>query len=101
MTKPQKKKNAVIASGAKQSRDCRVDLQSPRNDDCEFPLLDRVCIPADMNTLSDEQLKQLSDEVRQEMVEAVAKTGGHLGAGLGVVELTVALQRMNTVPPPA
>lgn len=55
------------------------------------PLLDRVHLPADMKALSDRELKQLADELRAETISAVSVTGGHLGAGLGVVELTVAL----------
>ena len=62
------------------------------------PLLDRVSVPRDLKNLSAEQLKQLTDEVRWEMIDAVAKTGGHLGAGLGVVELTVALHSVFDTP---
>ena len=62
------------------------------------PLLDRVTIPADLRNFSAEQLKQLADELRHEMIDAVAKTGGHLGAGLGVVELTVALHAVFETP---
>ncbi|HEY4140947.1 MAG TPA: 1-deoxy-D-xylulose-5-phosphate synthase [Pseudolabrys sp.] len=62
------------------------------------PLLDRVLVPSDMKNLSLEQLKQLADELRTETVDAVAKTGGHLGAGLGVVELTVALHAVFDTP---
>ena len=62
------------------------------------PLLDRVLVPRDLKNLSAEQLKQLADEVRREMIDAVAKTGGHLGAGLGVVELTVALHYVFDTP---
>jgi 1-deoxy-D-xylulose-5-phosphate synthase len=62
------------------------------------PLLDRVHLPSDMKNLSAEQLKQLADELRTETIDAVAKTGGHLGAGLGVVELTVALHAVFDTP---
>jgi 1-deoxy-D-xylulose-5-phosphate synthase len=62
------------------------------------PLLDRVTLPRDMKNLSAEQLKQLADELRSETIDAVAKTGGHLGAGLGVVELTVALHAVFDTP---
>ncbi|MDZ7710531.1 MAG: 1-deoxy-D-xylulose-5-phosphate synthase [Roseovarius sp.] len=55
------------------------------------PLLDQVHIPSDLKRLSDAQLPQLADELRAETISAVSETGGHLGAGLGVVELTVAL----------
>ncbi len=62
------------------------------------PLLDRVHLPRDLKNLSAEQLKQLADELRSETIDAVAKTGGHLGAGLGVVELTVALHYVFDTP---
>ena len=62
------------------------------------PLLDRVRLPADTRTLSDDELKQLADELRQETIDAVSVTGGHLGAGLGVVELTVALHHVFDTP---
>ncbi|HEY0902239.1 MAG TPA: 1-deoxy-D-xylulose-5-phosphate synthase [Micavibrio sp.] len=61
-------------------------------------LLDSVQTPADMRALSDEQIKQLADEVRQQTIAAVSQTGGHLGAGLGVVELTVALHAVFNTP---
>ena len=62
------------------------------------PLLDRVNFPSDLKNLSPDQLRQLADELRSEMIDAVAKTGGHLGAGLGVVELTVALHYVFDTP---
>ncbi len=55
------------------------------------PLLDQVLEPADLRALEPERLRQLADELRAETIDAVSVTGGHLGAGLGVVELTVAL----------
>ncbi|MGR3198393.1 MAG: 1-deoxy-D-xylulose-5-phosphate synthase N-terminal domain-containing protein, partial [Paracoccus sp. (in: a-proteobacteria)] len=55
------------------------------------PLLDRVSLPSDLKALSDFDLGRLADELRAETISAVSVTGGHLGAGLGVVELTVAL----------
>ncbi len=64
----------------------------------ETPLLDQVNIPADMRSLTHGQLRQLADELRQEMIHAVSVTGGHLGAGLGVVELTVALHYVFNTP---
>ncbi len=64
----------------------------------QTPLLDRVQTPADMKTLSDGELKQLAHELRQETISAVSETGGHLGAGLGVVELTVALHAVFDTP---
>ncbi|HET9718327.1 MAG TPA: 1-deoxy-D-xylulose-5-phosphate synthase [Pseudolabrys sp.] len=62
------------------------------------PLLDRVRFPRDLKNLSPDQLRQLADELRFETIDAVAKTGGHLGAGLGVVELTVALHYIFDTP---
>ena len=68
------------------------------SDVSKTPLLDRVRFPSDMKNLSAEQLRQLADELRAETVDAVANTGGHLGAGLGVVELTVALHYVFDTP---
>ncbi|HZQ13743.1 MAG TPA: 1-deoxy-D-xylulose-5-phosphate synthase [Pseudolabrys sp.] len=62
------------------------------------PLLDRVNLPRDLKNFSPAQLRQLADELRHETIDAVAKTGGHLGAGLGVVELTVALHHVFDTP---
>ena len=62
------------------------------------PLLDTVHYPADLRDKSIDELKQLASELRAEMVDAVAQTGGHLGAGLGVVELTIALHRVFNTP---
>ncbi len=62
------------------------------------PLLDRILVPKDLKNLSVDQLKQLANELRTETVDAVAKTGGHLGAGLGVIELTVALHYVFDTP---
>jgi len=62
------------------------------------PLLDRIQLPRDIKKLSTEQLRQLADELRHETIDAVANTGGHLGAGLGVVELTVALHYVFDTP---
>jgi len=62
------------------------------------PLLDKVHVPADLRALKPEQLRQLADELRAETVDAVSVTGGHLGAGLGVVELTVALHYVFNTP---
>jgi len=64
----------------------------------KYPLLDRVRFPSDLKNLSPDQLRQLADELRGETIDAVAKTGGHLGAGLGVVELTVALHYVFDTP---
>ena len=62
------------------------------------PLLDRVTQPADLRRLSDADLHRLADELRAETISAVSETGGHLGAGLGVVELTVALHAVFDTP---
>ena len=62
------------------------------------PTLDRIQTPADMNQLSDAELGRLADELRAETISAVSETGGHLGAGLGVVELTVALHAVFDAP---
>src|SRR6266550_7991817 len=64
----------------------------------ETPLLDTVHFPADIRALGKDQLPQLADELRQETISAVSVTGGHLGAGLGVVELTVALHYVFDTP---
>ncbi len=64
----------------------------------ETPLLDTVSSPADLKRFSDAQLEQVADELRRATITAVSKTGGHLGAGLGVVELTVALHAIFDAP---
>ena len=64
----------------------------------ETPLLDRVTRPADLKQFSDAELIKLSHELREETISAVSETGGHLGAGLGVVELTVALHAVFDTP---
>ena len=62
------------------------------------PLLDRVTVPADLKQYGDNDLRRLADELRAETISAVSETGGHLGAGLGVVELTVALHAVFDAP---
>jgi 1-deoxy-D-xylulose-5-phosphate synthase len=62
------------------------------------PTLDRVTLPSDLKTLNDRDLMVLADELRTETISAVSVTGGHLGAGLGVVELTVALHAVFDTP---
>ena len=62
------------------------------------PLLDRVTLPSDLKSLSDRELRQLADELRAETISAVSVTGGHLGAGLGVIELTVAIHATFNAP---
>lgn len=62
------------------------------------PLLDQVQLPSDLRALPSAQLRQLADELRAELIDVVSHTGGHLGAGLGVVELTVALHYVFNTP---
>jgi hypothetical protein len=62
------------------------------------PLLDRVKIPDDLRRLPETSLPELAAELRQETIDAVSVTGGHLGAGLGVIELTVALHYLFDTP---
>ena len=62
------------------------------------PLLDKVASPADLKALNREELRQVADELRSEVIDAVSVTGGHLGAGLGVIELTVALHAVFNTP---
>ena len=64
----------------------------------ETPLLDTVGDPSKLRALRPEQLRQVADELRAETIDAVSVTGGHLGAGLGVVELTVALHYLFDTP---
>lgn len=74
------------------------NLNSDRKIMSKTPLLDTVNDPSDIRDFSLAQLKQLADELRTETIEAVSITGGHLGAGLGVVELTVALHHVFDTP---
>jgi 1-deoxy-D-xylulose-5-phosphate synthase len=67
-------------------------------DALQTPLLDTVHYPADLRALAPTQLRQLADELRQETIAAVGVTGGHLGSGLGVVELTVAIHYVFDTP---
>jgi 1-deoxy-D-xylulose-5-phosphate synthase len=62
------------------------------------PLLDTIRVPADLRQIGDRQMPQLASELRAEMVDAVSVTGGHLGAGLGVVELTIAIHKVFDTP---
>ena len=64
----------------------------------ETPLLDRIEYPADLKEIEDREMPQLAEELRAEMVDAVSITGGHLGAGLGVVELTLAIHKIFDTP---
>src|ERR1700745_3771813 len=62
------------------------------------PLLDQINCPADLRKLKESELQQVADELRAETINTVAATGGHLGSGLGVVELTVALHHVFNTP---
>ncbi|WEX07836.1 1-deoxy-D-xylulose-5-phosphate synthase [Chelativorans sp. AA-79] len=64
----------------------------------ETPLLDRIRFPSDLKQIPEEDLPRLAEELRAEVIDAVSQTGGHLGAGLGVVELTVALHHVFDTP---
>ena len=64
----------------------------------DYKFLKNINFPSDIKKLSEDKLQELSDEVRKEMIDAVSETGGHLGAGLGVVELTVALHYVFDTP---
>ena len=63
----------------------------------EKKLLDNINYPSDLKKLKENQLKQFCDELRSELIEVVSETGGHLGAGLGVVELTTAIHALDRV----
>jgi 1-deoxy-D-xylulose-5-phosphate synthase len=62
------------------------------------PLLDQIKVPADLRAHGESELPQVADELRHELIDAVSVTGGHLGAGLGVVELTVAIHHVFNTP---
>ena len=61
-------------------------------------LLDQIEYPADLRKLNRDQLEKVSEELREELIDVVSETGGHLGAGLGVVELTVAIHYVFNTP---
>ncbi len=61
-------------------------------------LLDKIKYPSDLRKIEKKQLKQVANELREELIDVVSTTGGHLGAGLGVVELTVALHYVFNTP---
>src|SRR5438874_7173558 len=69
-----------------------------RVSDSKTPLLDQVHAPDDLRRFDESQLRQVADELRQETIDAVSITAGHLGAGLGVIELTVALHYLFDTP---
>ncbi|WP_188849359.1 1-deoxy-D-xylulose-5-phosphate synthase [Aureimonas glaciei] len=68
------------------------------SDQPKTPLLDLIESPADLRRLRESELRQVADELRTDLIDAVSRTGGHLGAGLGVVELTVALHYVFDTP---
>ena len=74
----------------------RTDGERPLSN--STPYLDRIIYPADLRLLQESELGAVADELRQELIDAVSVTGGHLGAGLGVVELTVALHYVFDTP---
>jgi 1-deoxy-D-xylulose-5-phosphate synthase len=75
-----------------------LDQVPPRPISNRTPLLDQIDVPADLRRLPEADLRQLADELRTELIDAVSITGGHFGAGLGVVELTVALHYVFDTP---
>ena len=64
----------------------------------DTPLLDTIKTPEDLRKLRPEQMRQVADELRQETISAVSVTGGHFGAGLGVIELTTAIHYVFNTP---
>ena len=64
----------------------------------ETPLLDQIKFPADLRNFEEADLRQIADELRSELIDAVSQTGGHLGASLGVVELTTAIHYVFNTP---
>src|SRR3954454_8945133 len=75
-----------------------MDKPTRHSERLSTALLDTVSTPAALRELAPDQLRQLADELREEVISAVSVTGGHLGAGLGVVELTVALHSIFDTP---
>ncbi|PKM09931.1 MAG: 1-deoxy-D-xylulose-5-phosphate synthase [Gammaproteobacteria bacterium HGW-Gammaproteobacteria-5] len=67
-------------------------------DPIRYPLLSQIAVPADLRTVSEDDLKAVADELRAYLIETVAQVGGHFGAGLGVIELTVALHYVFNTP---
>lgn len=67
-------------------------------DPSRYPLLSQIAVPADLRSVSEDELKAVADELRAYLIETVAQVGGHFGAGLGVIELTVALHYVFNTP---
>jgi 1-deoxy-D-xylulose-5-phosphate synthase len=97
MTKAQAP-NVASDSNAINTEPNTPTIATTNDDPSAAPILDTISTPADMKGLTDEQIQQLSDEVRTATINAVSKTGGHLGAGLGVVELTTAIHAVFNTP---
>src|SRR6201993_4648543 len=76
----------------------RSARRKPVYEPSKTPLLDQIRIPEDLRRFAPDRLRQIADELREDLINAVAQTGGHLGAGLGVVELTVALHYVFETP---
>src|SRR6201993_5316517 len=76
----------------------RSARRKPLYQPSKTPLLDQIRTPEDLRRFEPNRLRQIADELRQDLINAVAQTGGHLGAGLGVVELTVALHYVFETP---
>src|ERR1700736_1339008 len=72
--------------------------RKPLYEPSKTPLLDQIHTPEDLRRFEPDRLRQIADELREDLINAVSKTGGHLGAGLGVVELTVALHYVFDTP---
>src|SRR3984893_7810864 len=72
--------------------------RKPLYEPSKTPLLDQIRTPEDLRRFEPDRLRQIADELREDLINAVSKTGGHLGAGLGVVELTVALHHVFDTP---
>jgi 1-deoxy-D-xylulose-5-phosphate synthase len=85
-------------SGGREAAEFRPERDTNLPTAPATPLLDTVTTPEDLKKIPDHQLKQLAEELRLELVDTVSQTGGHLGAGLGVVELTVALHKVFDTP---
>src|SRR5690606_15493911 len=90
-----RRKNSASGSSTGRDLGCKRDEMNGRP---ETPLLDTVDTPEDLRKLERKDLRQLADELRAEMIDAVGSTGGHLGSGLGVVELTVAVHYVFDTP---
>src|SRR3974377_2559404 len=76
----------------------RSARRKPLYQPSKTPLLDQIRTPEDLRRFEPDRLRQIADELRQDLINAVSKTGGHLGAGLGVVKLTVALDHVFDTP---